>query len=262
MMFLNQFWAPRKLYNPCGMFTEGHMILLFLSIALLCILLYTSKNLSTHKIKRLTKILAIGISILELIKIGFNFHRGYTWINAWFPISYCSIFIYSLWLSGYGKDKWREMGDIFLGGVSIIAGAAFLLFPSTSITLYPVWHYLCLYSMLFHTLMVYMGIMYLSKMEIKFNKNTFKRYLKYYLFFALIAIVLNNNYGSNLMLLREPASIPVPALKTLYEAAPWGYTLLVFIVYLFVPYGITAYISKFKKSEEANDEFNTITIGK
>ena len=47
-----------------------------------------------------------------------------------------------------------------------------------------------------------------------------------------------------------------------YEAAPWGYTLLVFIVYLFVPYGITAYISKFKKSEEANDEFNTITIGK
>ena len=50
---------------------------------------------------------------------------------------YCGIFIYSLWLSGYGKGKWRRMGDSFLAGASMIAGATYLVFPATALTIYP-----------------------------------------------------------------------------------------------------------------------------
>ena len=95
---------------------------------------------------------------------------GYTWINTWLPISFCSIFIYALWLSGYGKGKWKETGEAFIAGVSIVAGATYLLFPSTSLTIYPTWHYLCMYSMLFHTLMVYMGILYLFSWKLNWKK--------------------------------------------------------------------------------------------
>lgn len=61
-----------------------------------------------------------------------------------------------------------------------------------------------MYSMLFHTLMVYMGILYLFKLEIKLEKSKFNKFTKIYCFFAVIAIYLNTFYGSNLMLLKKP----------------------------------------------------------
>lgn len=258
MFLLNQFWAERKLYEPCGMFTYGHMILLLLSIIILIGLLGISKNISKAQIKKVTRVVAVCITILEGIKIGFNFYFGYTWINAWFPMAYCSIFIYSLWLSGYGKEKWRKKGDVFLAGASIVAGGTYLIFPSTALTMYPMWHYLSMYSMLFHTLMVYMGVLYLCKLEIKLNKKLYKTYVKFYLFFALIALSFNNYFESNLMMLRDPGKIPVPFLQVLYTSTPWAYTFLVFIVYLIVPYWITVYLSRFTKISKSKQGLNQL----
>lgn len=251
-MFLsNQFWAERKVYEACGMFTQNHMILLLLSISILSILLFISRDINNNQIKKVTKGLAVFITILEAIKIYFNFYWGYTWINAWFPMAYCSIFIYSLWLSGYGKGKWREMGDVFLAGASIVAGSTYLLFPSTALTIYPSGHYLSMYSMLFHTLMVYVGFIYLCDLEIKLDIKSYKTYVKLYLPFAILAIILNTLFGSNLMMIREPGNIPVNFLHTLYESNPWGYTSLVFIVYLLIPYWFTAYLNKVIKKSRA-----------
>lgn len=60
-----------------------------------------------------------------------------------------------------------------------------------------------IYSMLFHTLMIYMGILSLFKLKIKLEKSRFKKFAKLYCFFAVIAIFLNYFYVSNLMLLRS-----------------------------------------------------------
>ena len=119
MYLLNQFWAPRKVYNPCGMFTYGHIVL--------SILLLNSRKITKSQIKNLTKVLSVFITILEAIKIYFNFYHGYTWINAWFPMSYCSLFIYALWLSGYGKGKYKKMGEVFIAGVAIVASGTYVI---------------------------------------------------------------------------------------------------------------------------------------
>ena len=74
--------------------------------------------------------------------------------------------------------------------------------------------------MLFHTLMIYMGVLYLFKLEIKLEKIMFKEFAKLYCFFAVIAIFLNSFYGSNLMLLKKPFKIPVPFLHKLFSSAP------------------------------------------
>ena len=245
MNILNQFWAPRDIYEPTGMLTSNHMILLILSLIVLSVLIYISRKINNEQIRKLTKGMAIFITILEGIKIFFNFYMGYTWINTWVPISFCSIFIYALWLSGYGKGKWKEKGEAFIAGVSIVAGTTYLLFPSTSLTVYPMWHYLCLYSMLFHTLMIYMGILYLFKLEIKLEKIRFKEFAKLYCFFASIAIFLNYSCESNLMLLKKPFKIPVPFLHKLFSSAPLLYTVVIFLVYLYVPYFITVHLNNF-----------------
>ena len=40
MNLLNQFWAPRDIYEPTGMFTSRHMVLLVLSLVVLSLLIY------------------------------------------------------------------------------------------------------------------------------------------------------------------------------------------------------------------------------
>ena len=163
MDIFNQFWVPRKIYKPCGMFTEGHMILLLISVCVLTFLLIISIKITVEKIDILTKVFAVSLTFLEGIKIFFNFYWGYTKVNYWFPISFCSIFIYALWMSGFTNGYLKKLGDSFITGVTVVAGGAYLLFPSTSLTAYPIGHYLCIYSMLFHTLMIYMGVLYLRK---------------------------------------------------------------------------------------------------
>lgn len=260
MVFLNQFWAPRKAYEPVGMFTAGHMILLLICLVILGGLLFISRRITKDRIEKITKIMAVLMVTLEGIKICYSFYWGYTWISAWFPIAYCSIFMYALWLSGYGKGQWKEMGDVFLAGACVIGGTAFLLFPSTSLMMYPVWHYQCLYSMFFHTLMIYMGFMYIWKMDIKLNKAGYKQYTKVYIFFATIAIILNTIFESNLMLLRDPFNIPVPFIHKLVSDSPWIYTVFVFLVYLFGPYWVTAYFVKVIKKRKARVISNTSNV--
>lgn len=247
MDIFNQFWVPRGIYKPCGMFTEGHMILLLISVCVLTFLLVVSIKITVEKIDILTKLFAVILTCLEGIKIFFNFYWGYTKVNYWFPISFCSIFIYALLMSGFTSGYLKKIGDSFITGVTVVAGGAYLLFPSTSLTVYPIGHYLCIYSMLFHTLMIYMGVLYLRKMYVSLNLCVFKKFVVIYLFFSVISIFINNISGSNLMMLASPANIPIKFLHILYGVNEWAYTGVVFLVYLFVPYWGTSYTVKIIK---------------
>lgn len=244
MLLVNQFWAPKNMYEYCGMFSFGHMILLIISILVLSFLLFISRNINSYEIKILTKIMAVIITVLEFIKIYFNLYWEYNNINSWLPISYCSIFIYALWLSAYGKGKLKEIGDSFITGCSVVAGATYLLFPSTSLTVYPVWHFLCMYSMFFHTIMIYFGIIYIKNKVIKLDINSFKKYVKIFLFFSIIAIFLNESFNTNFMLLNRPFKIPVPVIHKLYNLYPRIYTIIVFMIYLCVPYFTTRFFTR------------------
>lgn len=247
MLLQNQFWAAKKIYKPCGMFTYGHLILFILSIAILAILIYVSRNINNEQITVVTRIFAFIITILESIKIGFNFYYGYTAINSLVPASYCAIFIYSLWISGYGKRTLKVMSDAFLAGACIIAGSMYLIFPSTAIVMYPTWHYLSMYSMFYHAMMIYIGILYIYKGGVKLNKKVYKVYAIYYTVFALIAFLLNKYSGSNFMFLNYPGNLPFKVLDSIYLATPQTYRILIYTVYLTIPYWLTVYLKKLLK---------------
>lgn len=247
---LSMLFAPRDAYEACGMFTTGHMIMLFMSFALLVLLVLISKKMTKSAFHIIIRILAVLVVILELIKIGFNFSLGYTWLDAWFPISFCSIFIYALVLSGFTKGRLKEMGEAYLAGATIVAGFAFLLFPTTSLIQYPMWHYLSIHSMLFHTLMIYVGIMYMTKTDITLGQRELCNFIKLFSVFAILAVILNTAFHSNLMIMREPYNIPIPFLHVLYKNSPWGYTVIATLTYLLIPFTITALM--FRKKSRRN----------
>ena len=70
------FFAKPGIYEVCGIFTKGHMVLFtFMVIGILIALYYTNKK-SKEEVQQIIKNCTIFLWILEIIKILFNILIG------------------------------------------------------------------------------------------------------------------------------------------------------------------------------------------
>ena len=175
---MGQFFSPEDLihYPPCGMFSLTHIIVALLCFTVVILLCYNFKNIGKDKVIYIIRFISFGVTVLELIKIFYNFYYGYTKLINWFPLSYCSLFIFACYFAGFGKGKIKNLGFSFLTGGCIVAGTTFLIMPTTSLTLHPMFHYLSCYSMLFHSLMIFVGVISFTNGLVEFSKDSFKYY--------------------------------------------------------------------------------------
>ena len=248
---LEYFFAPRDSANfePCGMFTAGHIISSSIFIVLVIVALIFTVKMSEKSFTKLLRIFAIVITALEIVKIIYNFSYNYTRVDAWVPLAFCSIFIYSLWLSAFAKGFLKKAGDIFLA-VDLYAGLFFMIFPTTSLMLHPIFHYLCIHSLLFHSSMIYIGFMVIIRNLVKPGKTTFLTYVLYLAIFSIIAIIINTIYNSNLMFYSAPYNMPIKLVVDIYNFSPVLYSIFIFFAYsaLYLLYFITyKIIFKIKK---------------
>ncbi|MBQ8322732.1 MAG: YwaF family protein [Clostridia bacterium] len=227
-------FAPRDTtaYPPCGMFTPAHLTVLALVLVLVAVGVHVCKNVSREKLKKITKIVAVAATLAEVAKITYNLAYGYTWLDAWVPLAFCSLFIYATLAAGFGKGIIEKLGAGFLLGGSPTAGLLFLLFPTTSLQMHPIYHFLCIHSMLFHGAMLWLGLAYILGGHFAVNGKTFGFYAAFCSAFALPALILNLTLGCNMMFLREPFNIPLRFVSLLYEFSHGLYTVLIFCAYL------------------------------
>ncbi len=229
------FFAPEGRFKPCGMFTKSHIFALLICVSVIILSLTLTKNrMNGISVSRFTKSLAVILTVLEAIKISHSFLNGNTRLDAWFPLSFCGLFILALYMSGFGKSWIRQMGDVYIAFGAPVAGLTFLISPSTSLMNFPVWHYLSLYSLGYHSLMIFTGVVYL-KNGLKLNKKSYSHYFKFFAVFSATAIVLNAVFGSNLMILRKPYNIPVAFIQQIYMESPIIYTFFAISIYLILP---------------------------
>ena len=254
-MLLDMFFAPRDSakYPPCGMFTIGHIISSIIFILVVVISVCLTVKMSEYAINKLIRVFAIIFALLEIGKIIYNFSYGYTYVDAWVPLSYCSIFIYSLLLAGFGKGKIRTVGYTFLA-VAIYAGLFFMIFPTTSLMLHPIYHFLSVYSLLYHSSMIFVGTLVIIKGFVKPNGTNFLYYVLYLLIFSVISIIINSICGSNLMFYTQPYNMPIEMVVSIYKLSPVLYTAFIFIAYtaLYLLFILTYKIIKFIKEKKKN----------
>ena len=243
---LKYFFSPENAETACGMFTLPHILSLAFCLILIGVCVFYTKKLSDGTVIKITRILAIVFTAMEIIKIIYKFALGYTeYLDYYLPISYCSLFIYALWFSGYGRGFIKKLGDVFISAGCIVGGLAFLTVPATSLMMHPIYHYLSIHSMLFHSAMVYLGITYLLRSAVKLDKSALCVNLIYVGAGCLTAIVLNLITESNLMLLSFPVNIPVKIVNDVATNLPALYTVIASAVYLFIPYGVAVILQKF-----------------
>ncbi|MBR7101838.1 MAG: YwaF family protein [Clostridia bacterium] len=242
---LNFFFSPENTNTACGMFTVPHIVSLILCLILVGLCVFFSKNLTDCGIKKIIRILSVVFTVMEIIKIVYKICYGYTeFLDYYLPISFCSLFIPSLWLCGYGKGLAYRIGYAFIRYGCSVGGLAFLIVPATSLMMHPIYHYLSIHSMLFHSAMLYLGVIFLIRREKSFTKKDFLTYSALILTTCFIAITLNLLTGSNLMLLAFPVNIPVEIVNTAAKSIPALYTACAIIVYTLIPFGVSVVSEK------------------
>ena len=238
-------FAPSGKYNPCGIFNVTHLLAASICIILVIIAVIISKNIKREAFTKLLKIFAVIITILELIKIIYNLYYNYRApINDWLPLHFCSLFIYSLWFAGFGKGKLKTIGESFLIGGGIIAGLVFLIIPSTSLKLFPIFHFQCIYSLLFHSLFLYSGLLILIKNYFTLSIKNFIYYFIFCTIFCIIAVILNIITDANFMFLDNPWGIPIPLLSKIKDFSQILYTFIIYIAYTCGTYLTTMLLQK------------------
>ena len=256
MIFLSKFFCKENEYEPVGMFSVGHIVTLIIFLLIVAFCAYKCRKIGKDKAIFLTKIIAIVVTVLEIIKITIAFINGEgDKLDHWVPLYFCSMFIYAAWLAGYAKGKIADLGRAFVGTGGIIAGLSFLIFPTTSFTMYPLFHYFCMYSMVYHSLMVFLGITYLLNGVFKIDKKSFIDYVIFCSVLNILAIIVNSipiyihvdnvptsgynypyPYYTNFMFLKRAGNIPVKILCDISDKVPVIFTILMFIICIFGTY--------------------------
>lgn len=232
-------------YPPCGMFTVKHWMLFIITwFLILASVKYTKIN-QKEDIKKIIKRLTITIWILEIVKTLYNFAIGKgSEINKVVPLYYCSLLLYSGILSSYGKGILKKMGDVFLATGGIVGGIVFLIFPTTSLPEYPIFHFISIHSFFFHGTMIYLGIIINKYKYVEIKFSDIKYYALLMAIVCLCAFAVNEKFESNLMFISK--DFPGTPLSTLYNDTGKLYTPLACLVQMTLPFILVYVILKAK----------------
>ncbi len=229
------FFSKAEECKPCGLFGIEHFILLVLTIMGIVIAIKHTKINNDKDIKRIILKLTVIIWILEIAKIIFNIWAGNrNNLNTYIPLYYCSILLYAGIFSSFGKGIIQRIGDVFIAIGGIIAGIIFLIFPTTSLQIYPMWHFITLQSFFYHGVMIYLGIIVNQYHYIKLNSKDIIYYAGLVIGISLVALLINNLYGSNLMFISQ--NYPGTAISYLYQICGKYYTLVMILGQAIIPF--------------------------
>jgi len=210
------FFAKPGIYEACGIFSKGHIVLFTFMIIGIWIALYYTNKKSKDEVQQIIKNCTIFLWILEIIKILFNIVIGnINNPNSYIPLYYCSLILYAGLFSSFSKGMLKRVGDIFIATGGIVAGIWFTLAPLTSLTVYPVFHYISIQSFILHGTMIYLGLLVNITHYVEYGKKDFKYYFWLIIAIGILAYIVNLILDTNLMFISK--NYPGTPIEVLYN---------------------------------------------
>ncbi len=230
-------------FPACELFSIGHLILFIITIVLVGIALFFSRKKNQKDVLNMIKVETVILWILEILKIIFNLKVGNASNpNTYIPLYYCSLILYAGILSGFCRGKLKRVGDVFLSTGAIIAGICFLICPNTSLSTYPMLHFISLHSFFLHGTMVYLGLLVNITNYIELKKEDIKYYFTFISIIGIIALIFNSIFGSNLMFISD--NFPNTPIEIVYNLTGEVYPAVMILVQAIVPFYIIYFIRK------------------
>lgn len=226
-------FSPMGKAPACGMWSTDYIIAFVVVCILIVVGLALSRKMSHRGVKIVIICMAIFASATEIGKIIFVWAtRGLEKVEA--PLHFCSLFIFATILACINIKVLKETGLSFLFFGGIVGGAAFLCYPSSCIPYYPIYHFMCLRTMLFHGSMIYTGILIMMRGYYVPNIKNFLNYIVMLLIVCVAAYTTNVLTGADYMHISKPLGIEIS--KTVYNAVPKLYPFIVMFIQVLVPF--------------------------
>ncbi len=222
-------------FNPLnvgGIFTPTHFILIgFLSV--FGIILYRLfVGLPHQQSIQFYRYLAIFLIGLELLRMGWNVLASDGWYakDVW-PLYTCGIFVVVFPFYAF-QTRYQRHVEGFLGLGAMVAGILFLLFPSTGLAMFPLWHINTLISTLMHWVMAVIGAIFFFQRKKPFTSFDIATAFGIVGFFTLVSWLYNSlDPNTNFFFLAYP--LPGTPLAWLYD---WfgqpGYAISIVVLHL------------------------------
>lgn len=212
--------------DVAGMFGIYHLLYVLLFIGIAALLLFLSRKLTAGDMPRVRFIIAVALTAMEIAKVSLRIFKN-QWYDSWVPLYYCSLFIFAIWCTFAKVDFIRKMGFAYITMGGIIASAFFMLYPSTSLAIYPALHPSVMHSFIYHLVMFYTGLMILITREYEPQSFDALPYFCLILLASVPSVFLNESLGTNCMFLRHAFKLPI--LEPIINYSKYLYMAVVFL---------------------------------
>lgn len=229
------FFAKSGIYEPCGMYNLKHLSFFIITIICVIIGVKCTKNNDKNNIRKIIRISTVVLWVLEILKLGFNFIvEDDQNLNRVLPLYYCSMLLYAGFLSSVGKGVFKKMGDSFIATGAIVGGLVFLIFPTTSLPEYPMFHFISFHSYVYHGIMVYLSLIINKSKYIDLKISDMKYYAVLSCVICILAYIVNVNFGTNLMFISR--DFPGTPLEFIYKHTGSYFTIIMSLAQMTLPF--------------------------
>ena len=248
------FFSLPNEYEPAGLFSAWHLLLLTVTALLVAAGLYASRRMSERAVRRTVVIVTATLWVLEFFKILFVLLVVKTTNpNEFVPLYYCSLILYAGLMSSCSRGLLRRVGDCFIATGGLVGGVVFLLLPTTSLPRYPVFHFITWHSFLLHGLMVYLGLLLLLRGTYRVRLGDIRYCAALISVICAVALAFNLIYDhmagvsvANLMFISK--DFPGTPIALIYRICGKLFTPFMWLAQAFLPFLLVFWCDKLVRS--------------
>ena len=185
---------------------------LTISIILLTILLFYLRKMNKEKVLKIIKIVSIFMIMFYIIKTIWESIYDIKLFGAFncylLPLDSCSIIMLAGMISGFSKNKIKNYSDSWIVTGGIVGGIATMLYLN-AFKYYPFFSFGAFYSMIWHFLMVFLGLLLIITNYVDMNYKTVIKGFIFHLFISLIVIPIDFIFNFDFMMYKDLGGIPI-----------------------------------------------------
>lgn len=235
-------FSPADKATACGMWSQTYFLALAITLAIVALGLFFCRKATPKTVRALlvaAAVFSISTEIMKMVFIGLTY--GPEKVEP-IPLYFCSCYMYALVMALSKRRKLQETGLTFLFYGGIVGALAFFAYPSACIPRYPIYHFMCLRTMLFHGSMIFIGLLIVMRGVYTPSADHFPCFSQLIGAVGLAAYFMNLLTGADYMYISQPLDIPV--VERIYDAIPNLYPFLAIMLQIFAPFWLTEGVSR------------------
>ena len=184
---------------------------LIISIILLIILLYIFRNSNKNKVLKIIRFVGVFMILFYIIKTTwesiYDIKLTGSFNTGLLPFDTCSMIMLSCIISGFTKGKLKKYADSWIATGGVVGGIATMIYLN-AFKYYPFLSFGAFYSMIWHFLMVFLGLLLFITDYVDSNYNTVINGFIFHILVSCFIIPIDFIYNYDFMLYLNLGGIP------------------------------------------------------